>query len=90
MWAFRRQRYVDFCWAARDIALLRLGALLSGSRGEEAAHQDLAQRYLSDGDIYLVMRGICSGPTPCSDAGPFTRSAGRNPKTLTRVRRSDR
>ena len=51
MWAFRHQRYVDFCWAARDIAVLWLRALLSRSRGEEAAYQDLAQRYRSDGDI---------------------------------------
>ncbi len=36
---------VDFRWAARDIAVLRLRALLSQSRGEEAAYQDLAQRY---------------------------------------------
>ena len=49
--ALRRQRYVDFCWAARDIAVLWLRALLSQSRGEEAAYQDLAQRYRSDGDI---------------------------------------
>ena len=42
---------VDFRWAARDIAVLRLRALLSQSRGEEAAHQDLAQRYRSDGHI---------------------------------------
>ena len=36
---------VDFRWAARDIAVLRLRALLSQSRGEEAAYQDSAQRY---------------------------------------------
>jgi adenylate cyclase len=42
---------VDFRWAARDIAVLRLRALLSQRRGEEAAYQDLAQRYRSDGDI---------------------------------------
>ena len=42
---------VDFRWAARDIAVLRLRAPLSQSRGEEAAYQDLAQRYRNDGDI---------------------------------------
>ena len=42
---------LDFRWAASDIAVLRLRALLSQSRGEEAAYQDLAQRYRSDGDI---------------------------------------
>jgi adenylate cyclase len=41
----------DFRWAARDIAVSRLRALLSQSRGEKAAYQDLAQRYRSDGDI---------------------------------------
>ena len=30
---------VDFRWAARDIAVLRLRALLSQSRGEEAAYR---------------------------------------------------
>jgi hypothetical protein len=42
---------VDFRWAAADIAVLRLRALLSQSRGEEAFYQDLARRYRSDGDI---------------------------------------
>jgi adenylate cyclase len=38
-------RRVDFRWAARDIAVLLLRALLSQNRGEESPYQDLAQRY---------------------------------------------
>ncbi len=49
MWAFGISGMAR--WVARDIAVLRLRALLSQSRGEEAAYQDLAQRYRSDGDI---------------------------------------
>jgi hypothetical protein len=48
---FRRQRYVDFCWAACDIAVVRLAALLSQSRSEQAVYQDLAQPYRRDGYI---------------------------------------
>jgi hypothetical protein len=70
---------VDFRWAARDIAVLWLRALLSQSRGEEDAYQDLAQRCRSDGDITWY-----EGHTKWADVmplrGPFTRSVGRNPK----------
>jgi class 3 adenylate cyclase len=36
---------VDFSWAVRDIEVLRLRALLSKARGDQAAYQELTQRY---------------------------------------------
>ena len=36
---------VDFSWAARDIEVLRLRALLSKARGDQASYQELTQRY---------------------------------------------
>jgi adenylate cyclase len=44
-------RPFDFRWAARDIAVLLLRALQSHGRGEEAAYQDLAQRYRAIANI---------------------------------------
>ena len=38
-------RHVDFRWAARDIAVLLLHALLSQSRGDEVAYRDFRDRY---------------------------------------------
>jgi hypothetical protein len=36
---------LDDCFAARDITLLRLRALLARARGDEVAYQDLVDRY---------------------------------------------
>ena len=36
---------VDFSWAVRDIQVLRLRALLSKARGDQAANQESTQRY---------------------------------------------
>jgi hypothetical protein len=36
---------VDFSWATRDIGVLRLRALLSKARGDQAAYQELTLRY---------------------------------------------
>ena len=36
---------VEFPWAARDVAVLRLRALLSQVHGEEAAYQEMMERY---------------------------------------------
>jgi hypothetical protein len=36
---------VDFSWAVRDIEVLRSRALLSKARGDQAAYQELTERY---------------------------------------------
>ena len=79
---------VDFRWAASDIAVLRLRALLSQSRGEEAAYQDSAQRYRAM-TTSLGFEGHMQWAEAMPRRGPFTRSAGRILKTLTRLSRSN-
>ena len=36
---------VDLCWAARDVAVLRLRALLAQARGDESVYCDYRERY---------------------------------------------
>ena len=75
---------VDFSWAVRDIEVLRLRALLSKARGDQAAYQELTQRY-RDMATSLGFEGHIAWPRRCHESGQT-----RGLSTLSRIRRHTR